>query len=185
MRASSSSGSGPREGPPAADRQPADPAETLATLLTMIDTARRLAANVAADGLFTRLQHVFAGMPEDDRETILQVLEREVEYRRLTRGTGDLATGYETRPNPNARIYLRILTTPEPPPMMDRDELVVANHRGLRVLRYVLGSTHAVWREAMAEAATMLDPAERALARQVLAETIAFLDAAETPPQPK
>jgi hypothetical protein len=145
----------------------------------MIETARQLAAKVAGDGALARLHRVFADMPETDRETVLQVLEREVEYRLMTRGTGDLATGYETRPNPNARIYLRILTTPETPPMMDREELVVANHRGLRVLRHVLGSAHAAWRDAMAEAAGMLEPRERTAARQVLQETIAALDAAD------
>jgi hypothetical protein len=145
----------------------------------MIDTARRLATDVASNGLFARLQRVFAQMPEEDREIVLRVLEREVEYRLMTRGTGDIATGYETRANPSARLYLRILTAPEPPPLMDREELVVANQRGLRVLRYVLGSSHAVWRDAMTEAAESLEPVERASARQVLQETIAALDAAD------
>jgi hypothetical protein len=63
--------------------------------------------------------------------------------------------------------------------MMDHDELVVANHRGLRVLRYVLGPLHDVWRDAMADAVALLTPEERAAARRVLAEGLAILDGAE------
>ena len=39
-------------------------------------------------------------MPAGDRETILQVLEREVEYRCFTRGTGDVADGLRHPPEP-------------------------------------------------------------------------------------
>ena len=182
MRSSHSSGGGGPEQPPATTQPPTDPAEALATLVTMIETARRLAVDVAGDGLSIRLQRTFAQMPPEDREIVLQVLEREVEYRLLTRGTGDLVTGYATRPNPNARFYLRVLTTPEAPPLLDHEELVVANQRWLRVLRFARGLLRDVWTGAMAEAAAALDPAERATARQVLLDTIAHLDAADQPP---
>ena len=65
---------------------------------------------------------------------------------------------------------------------MTHDELVVVNHRGLRVRRYVLGSSYAVWRQAMADAVALLDPEERAAARRVLAEALGFLEAADAPP---
>jgi heat shock protein HtpX len=41
---------------------------------------------------------------------------------------------------------------------MDRDELVVAHYRGLRVLRYVCGPLHDLWRDAMADAAALFEP---------------------------
>jgi hypothetical protein len=156
----------------------------MATLATLIDGASRIADGLASSGFFDRLQRVFDRMPAMDRQTILEVLEREVEYRCLTRGTGDLATGYETRPNPNARLYLRIFSDPQPPPIMDRDELVLANYRGLRVLRYVLGPLHGVWRDAMAEAVALIRTDERAAARQVLAEALGLLEAHEPPGAP-
>jgi hypothetical protein len=156
--------------------------ETVAALDTLLESATTFADDLATDHLFDRLQRAFCQMPPGDRETILQVLEREVECRCLTRGTGDVATGYDTRPNPNARLYLRVLTDERTPPLMDRDELVVANYRGLRVLRYVLGPLHDVWSEAMADAATLLEPDERAAVRRVLSETLAFVEAADRVP---
>jgi hypothetical protein len=155
--------------------------ETVTALDTLLESATAMVDDLAADGLFDRLQRVFSRMPPADRETILQVLEREVECRCFTRGTGDLATGYETRPNPNARLYLRIVSDERPPPLMDHDELVVANYRGLRVLRFVLGPLHGVWSDAMSIAAAMLEPEEREAVRQVLSETLAFVEADPDP----
>jgi hypothetical protein len=159
--------------------------ETVAALDTLLESATTFADDLATDHLFDRLQRAFCQMPPGDRETILQVLEREVECRCLTRGTGDVATGYDTRPNPNARLYLRVLTDERTPPLMDRDELVVANYRGLRVLRYVLGPLHDVWSEAMADAATLLEPDERAAVQRVLSETLALVEAADRVPSNK
>jgi hypothetical protein len=156
--------------------------ETVAALDTLLESATTFADDLATDHLFDRLQRAFCQMPPGDRETILQVLEREVECRCLTRGTGDVATGYDTRPNPSARLYLRVLTDERTPQFMDHDELVVANYRGLRVLRHVLGPLHAVWSEAMAAAATLLEPDERAAVRRVLSETLAFVEAADRVP---
>jgi hypothetical protein len=153
--------------------------ETVSALDTLLESAAMLVDDLATDGLFDRLQRAFSRMPAGDREAILEVIEREVECRCFTRGTGDLATGYETRPNPNARLYLRVVTDERPPPLMDHDELVVANYRGLRVLRFVLGPLHGVWSSAMATAAALLEPDEREAARQVLSETLAFVEAAD------
>ena len=151
--------------------------EAVAVLDTLLESVTALTDDLAADGLFDRLQRVFSQMPPGDRETILRVLEREVECRCFSRGTGDIATGYETRPNPNARLYLRVVTDEGPPPLMDHDELVVANYRGLRVLRYVLGPLHTVWKDAMAEAVSLLEPEERAAVREALSEGLAFVEA--------
>ena len=177
-------GPGDQERPPTEIR-PQGAAENVAVLHALLSSASALLDDLAGSDLADRLRRVFARMPQGDRETILQVLEREVEYRCFTRGTGDVATGYDTRPNPNARLYLRILTDPQPPPLMDHDELVVANHRGLRVLRHVLGPLHDVWRDAMADAAALLAPEERAAARQILAEGLAILDATEGDARPR
>jgi hypothetical protein len=155
--------------------------EAITTLGAMLESARTIANDLAAGGLFDRLQQIFTRMPAEDRGVILRVLEREVEFRCFSRGTGDTATGYETRPNPNARLYLRVLTDQEPPPVMDRDELVVANYRGLRVLRYVLGPLHELWLETIRDAVTLLEPEERAAARQILTEGLSAIDQADSP----
>jgi hypothetical protein len=173
---------GPGSEEPPSSCPPDGRREVAATLATLVDSASRIVDDLASNGVFDRLQRVFQRMPATDRPTILEVLEREVEYRCLTQGTADLATGYETRANPNARLYLRILTDPQPPPLMDREELVRANHRGLRVLRYVLGPLHGVWLDSLAEAVALLSDDERAAARQVLAETLALLDSPGPPP---
>jgi len=176
-------GSNPPHGRGSGDGTPPSPAprrdglaEAIATLGAMLESASTIANDLAVGGLFDRLQQVFTRMPAEDREVILRVLEREVELRCFSRGTGDTATGYETRPNPNARLYLRVLTDQEPPPVMDRDELVVANYRGLRVLRYVLGPLHDLWLETITDAVALLDPEERAAARQILVEGLAAID---------
>jgi hypothetical protein len=156
--------------------------EAVAVLDTLLESVTALTDDLAADGLFDRLQRVFSQMPPGDRETILRVLEREVECRCFSCGTGDIATGYETRPNPNARLYLRVVTDEGPPPLMDHDELVVANYRGLRVLRYVLGPLHTVWKAAMAEAVSLLEAEERAAVRQALSEGLALVEAADPGP---
>jgi hypothetical protein len=112
----------------------------------MLESASTIANDLAAGGLFDRLQLVFTRMPEEDREVIL-----------------------------------RVLTDQEPPSTMDRDELVVANYRGFRVLRYVLGPLHDLWLETIRDAVVLLEPEERAAARQILIEGLAAVDQVDGP----
>ena len=83
--------------------------EQLATLSSLLESASEIVCELAAAAhpLLVRLGGVFARMPEADREPILAVLEREVEFRRVARGTAE-STGFDiVRPDPHARLYLR------------------------------------------------------------------------------
>jgi hypothetical protein len=53
----------------------------LATLQDVLAAAARIAHDLSNDRLLPRLVEVFARMPAEDRETILRVLEREVDLR--------------------------------------------------------------------------------------------------------
>src|SRR5688572_10295493 len=96
---------------------PERPTDTLSTLQDVLAAATRIAQDLSGDRLFPRLVDVFARMPAQDRETILMVLEREVDQRMLTKEapTAALSGLNVTKPNPNARLYLRLADN-EPPP---------------------------------------------------------------------
>jgi hypothetical protein len=63
-------------------RQPTD---TLATLQDLLAAAARIANDLSQETLLPRLLDVFARMPAEDRETIVQILEREVDLRNLAK----------------------------------------------------------------------------------------------------
>ena len=67
---------------------------------------------------------------------LIDVLEREVGLRMATQDGGDVVMGYGLRPNPNARLYLRVVeNTPEAVPFFDRDQMVRSNLRGVQIMR--------------------------------------------------
>ncbi|MCW5889006.1 MAG: hypothetical protein KIT14_00490 [bacterium] len=123
-------------------------------------------------------------MPSGDRETIVTVLEREVERRLLidrTHGalTGDRILG----PNPNATLYLRVLDVAETTRPMGKREIMEAAARAARIVHgwddHPLSEQTST---AIAEAVAALPPAERASLRRFHVEMIAFLDAIDPEP---
>ena len=94
----------------AADQDPNGPVSKLETLRALLETAWRLAEEMAsgADPLYERWRRTYRRMPADDRETVVGVVEREVEMRNIARRSRDSVSGFEvSRPNPNARLYVR------------------------------------------------------------------------------
>lgn len=150
----------------------------LTTLADVLAAAAGLLRKVVDDTLFRRLVDVFTRMPTGDRETIVAVLEREVERRLLidrTHGalTGDRILG----PNPNATLYLRVLDAPETPSAMGKAEIMEAAVRAARIVhgwddRPLSERTSTAIREAVAA----LPPGERASLRRFHEEMIGFLD---------
>jgi hypothetical protein len=162
---------------------PERPTDTLSTLQDVLAAATRIAQDLSGDRLFPRLVDVFARMPAQDRETILMVLEREVDQRLLTKEapTAALSGLNITKPNPNARLYLRLADN-EPPPYVSPEEVAQAIIRASRVVARAGERGHdlkATWGVTIIEALRRVGPEERELLRAYLTTILALLDEAE------
>jgi hypothetical protein len=134
----------------AADTKPFD------TLHTLLATARELAKALSDDPVLERLVRAFRQFPECDRETILQVIEKDAAWRGIVERTDDV-TGITVRPNPHASLYVHVLEQAADPlaaDTSDRDADVI--RRGLRSFVQLLPllfqeSVHAQWTAAARE----------------------------------
>jgi hypothetical protein len=167
-------------------------------LRDVLDVARMLARQMSEDGLLGRLIAVFEAMPKEDRATIIAILEREILGRHVSRGT-EKAVGQSTHLNPNARLYVRAHSSTVDHRYFDRDEMMIADVRAMRVARIIrnIPDLRALWREALAEAMDQVDEATRADAEELLrdglaaiaearvAEEAASRDAAASPVSPE
>lgn len=127
-------------------------APPLETVRTLLDSALRLLAGLADDPLLARLTRVYAGLPTEDREPIVAILEREVQARLTAEAAGDM-TGLALRPNPGARLYTRILGgDPRPNP----ERAVQQALRAIQVTHGAVAPMDSEWktiaRDALAEA---------------------------------
>jgi hypothetical protein len=131
-----------------------------------------MVAEVAADPLVSRLLSVFSAMPAQDRNTVVGVLEREVEFRRLTQGT-EAVTGWQARPNPRARLYTRAVGAGHEGPRVSRDEMVLAILRCARVMHLLLSpDLRTPFRRATREAFALIESDERAALATVMQELL-------------
>jgi hypothetical protein len=72
-------------------------------------------------------------MPARDRETVVTAVEREVDLRLATMGDGEPVLGLsELRPNPGARLYLRVFEGALP--NLHRDEIMLSTIRAARLI---------------------------------------------------
>src|SRR5258705_8358982 len=129
----------------------------LSALRGLLAAAVDLAGQIA-DPLLERLVAVFRTLPEEDREVIIGILEREAESRRMGDATAG-TTGLMLRPNPYARLYVRVIA---PEPSIEQDKIIIASARAIRMLHKVIEPIHDRWREAMLETFRGLEPEERA-----------------------
>jgi hypothetical protein len=102
-------------------------------LHSMIETASKMVERLADDPLLARFLAVFARMPQQDREPILGIIEREVDARLLTDATAETMSGSET---------------------------VMASVRAMRMFGRTVGPASDVWAENMRAALQELDPDE-------------------------
>jgi len=162
------------------DRKSESSRSSLHELADIIDAAVRLADAIANDPMLQRLLEAFRLMPLEDRATILNAIEREVQARRLSNATQD-TTGQSMHPNPNARLYLRSHERVVPRNMLERDEMMFAMLSGMRVTPLLLTpDVHKSWVEGTREAMEHLDDAARASVEQLLREALALLDEVRT-----
>jgi len=148
----------------------------LERLKTTLEAALRVAQELATDELAGRLLSTFHAMPAEDREVIVGVFEREVQRRLLSRGT-EAPVGQSTRANPNARLYIRAHESGFDRRTLERDEMMVANIRAMRVAAIVrnVPEIHATWRDAMRGAMDQVDDATRAIVEDLVHEVVSFI----------
>ncbi len=166
----------------AVDKKPFD------TLHTLLATARELARALSDDPVLERLVRAFRQFPERDRETILQVIEKDAAWRGIVERTDDV-TGISVRPNPHASLYVHVLEQAADPlaaDTSDRDADVI--RRGLRSFVQLLPllfqeGVHTQWTTAAREIARASGTDLRAyavrLAREV-EQLVAAIDAETT-----
>ena len=141
-------------------------------LAAAVDLAQRL----SDDPLLRRIVAVFEQMPLQDREPILAILEREVTGRRLSRAT-EKPVGQSTHVNPNARLYVRAHSTQLDAQHFDRDEMVIADVRAMRIapmIRYV-PEIYETWKAALREAMDHVDDNLRCVAEQLVGDVLAAI----------
>jgi hypothetical protein len=156
----------------------ADDARTtqLDALQAILVTAHGLATELTADPLLERLLHVFAKLPEPDREPILKILEREATWCRIAEQTAS-ETGITVRPNPHASLYVHVLDQADEPrsePLRrDIDVIRFGIEHFVRLLPlFFQEGVHAQWSASARELARDIDDELRRcvdrLAREVL-----------------
>ena len=156
---------------PTDDRR--DPFEELHDSL---ETALALARELTSNELLRRLIAVFGNMPFQDRPVILDILEREVAGRMLGRAT-EKAVGQETHVNPNARLYVRAHNSGIDMRIFDRDEMMIADVRAMRIAGLVrhVPQIYELWKEALREAVQQVDEETLGNAEQLLRDGLAAI----------
>jgi len=124
---------------------------------SLLEVAERLVCDLQNDPSLARLLTVFGRMPEEDREIIIGALEREVQTRLLSRAVADSLTKIALRPNPNARLYLRVV---EPEDRSNEVEMMAFFRASYSLLRGI-DSLDPQWRTMVVLAFRQMDPAER------------------------
>jgi len=133
----------------------------LDTLRVLLDTASTLVDEIATnrEPLLERWVSAFLRMPAEDRETILGVVEREVELRNVSRESRDTVSGFQiSRPSPNARLYARAFG--EPAAYSTSDEVMRATLRAARII-LVAPPPRGDWEVATLQAFRALSAEER------------------------
>jgi hypothetical protein len=161
----------------AEDRHPG--AAALEQLQTTLEAALMLVRELADDGLLGRLIAAFRAMPTPDRPVIIGVLEREVTGRLLSRAT-EKAVGQATYPNPNARLYIRAHESTLDPRALGRDEMMLADIRGMRIASLIrnVPELYSAWKDALREAMDHVDESTRTVSEELLHDALAAIAAA-------
>jgi hypothetical protein len=131
--------------------------DDLRQLGTLLEAARGIMHELRDDPLFARLLDVFQRMPAGDREVVIGALEREVRTRTVSQQVADDLTQIELRPNPHAKIYMRVVERADENPVEMLAFLRAANsiQRGIDAL-------DPSWKAMVLMALRQIDPAGRA-----------------------
>ncbi len=150
--------------------------ELFHTLEDVLRTAVGLVREIGSDPLVGRLLAAFRALPVEDREVIVGVLEREARSREMARTTAESLTGLVLRPNPNARLYVRVM---DQEPVPDRRRAVVAAVRAMRLMHN--GPLQGDWETEATAALRELEPDERASIEAFNRRMLELIAAASVP----
>jgi hypothetical protein len=153
-----------------------DKPDALEHLGKVLEVALELAQELAGDRLLRRLVTVFRAMPAEDRPPLVDILEREISGRLLSRAT-EKAVGQETHLNPKARLYVRAHNTELGDRHFDRDEMMIADIRGMRIAGFIrnVPAIYDTWKAAIREAMDHVDEPTRAVAEELLHDVLAAI----------
>jgi hypothetical protein len=151
-------------------------ANTLEGLRSTLEAALHLTRELTSDDVLGRLLNAFRDIPADDRGVIVGAIEREVNARALSRATEGV-TGQSMVPNPHARLYVRAHETGIDRNLLERDEMMNAMSRAMRVAGLIpsLPEVHASWRDATREAVETIDDSTRAVVEGLMREVLGFI----------
>jgi hypothetical protein len=145
-----------------------NPLDTLATLL---DAATGVLADLSVQAYLPRLLQFFRRLPPQDREPVLAVLEREIEARRLSVEAADGRVG---EPNPLASLYVRVIDSERPLPVVSRDEMVRSTIKATALMATFPDVLLREMEAAMSEAVDLLTPQEAAALLSVHEDILAL-----------
>jgi AcrR family transcriptional regulator len=159
------------EGPTARD------GTALGNLQVTLEAALHLLRELADDDLLRRMIAAFHAMPEGDRPVVVDVLEREVKSRLLNQATED-SIGQSTRPNPNARLYIRSFESGFDRRILEHDDMLIANVRTMQASAVIRGipEMYGIWKDAMRAAMDEVDDVTRATFAEMLGHILRCID---------
>jgi hypothetical protein len=151
------------------------PGEKLEVLRTLLESASRIAGELASgtDPLVAQLCRIVKKAPPDDLNVLLAVLEREIDAKTDADLTADAMTGLSLRPNPNARLYTRII---DREPTFERHEVVLAAVRAVRGIHHAVEQKSVDWQEVAQEALRTSTPEERESIAKFCRLMLAFIE---------
>jgi hypothetical protein len=155
---------------------------SLGNLQVTLEAALHLLRELADDDLLRRMIAAFHAMPDGDRPIVVDVLEREVKGRLLSQATED-SIGQSTRPNPNARLYIRSFESGFDRRALEHDDMLIANVRTMQASAVIHGipETYALWKDAMRAAMDEVDDATRATFAEMLGHILRCIAEKEAP----
>lgn len=140
------------------------------------------------DPLLLQLLDVYARTPEEDRKVIVMVLDREVQLRRAAKAgkRGPLNGIRVTRPNPSARLYVRVHEPDGEPLYGNRGEMMQAMIRTARAMHQTLATTGhtGAWQAAVRDALESVSPEELDAVAWVNREMLDLVEAARQMAEP-
>jgi hypothetical protein len=152
-------------------------ANPIEALRAMLDAGAAIVGGVLDDPLLVRWFEAYSAMPEDDRQVVVDAVQREVTRRRL--GVGVAATvGQTMHPNPNSALYVRAHGREVQPQQLQRSQMVVGMLRALRVMHLVAETPaiHEDWVAATGEALAQVDVATHDVVAGMLREMLQLIE---------
>jgi hypothetical protein len=156
-------------------------APSLSALQGLLASARGLVDEMIDDPFAERLKRTFSMLPEEDREAILRVIERDATWCKIVSETAS-TTGIKVHPNPHASLYVHVLDEPGPSQRdVDVISLGIARFVHLMPLFFQEG-VHEQWTTSARALVGVVDGDLRDLVVRLAREVITLIEGAKDVP---